>query len=196
MLRMTWTKPRFSPGKAPSWKRIARLWASCRSATRPTNNSSCIGCAALSDGSPGRPTGAPQRSEVLVEARREQLAWDQEEVEGLTCATTDIRDGSGWSPRRSHWQRPRPLYLGALHSAPSPGRSADIPAPRVQPGPPRQRGSAASLTTAVRTSRGGMGWCRRSIRLAQLEQCFWKRHFCSMTCTHRRECYHYIFGFG
>lgn len=31
---------------------------------------------------------------------------------------------------------------------------------------------------------------------AQLEQCFWKRHFCSMTCTHRRECYHYIFGFG
>lgn len=30
----------------------------------------------------------------------------------------------------------------------------------------------------------------------QLEQCFWKRHFCSMTCTHRRECYHYIFGFG
>ena len=34
------------------------------------------------------------------------------------------------------------------------------------------------------------------IRQAQLEQCFWKRHFCSMTCTHRRECYHYIFGFG
>lgn len=32
--------------------------------------------------------------------------------------------------------------------------------------------------------------------MAQLEQCFWKRHFCSMTCTHRRECYHYIFGFG
>jgi hypothetical protein len=32
--------------------------------------------------------------------------------------------------------------------------------------------------------------------IAQLEQCFWKRHFCSMTCTHRRECYHYIFGFG
>ena len=34
------------------------------------------------------------------------------------------------------------------------------------------------------------------VALAQLEQCFWKRHFCSMTCTHRRECYHYIFGFG
>jgi len=34
------------------------------------------------------------------------------------------------------------------------------------------------------------------LSLAQLEQCFWKRHFCSMTCTHRRECYHYIFGFG
>ncbi|RYM07352.1 hybrid sensor histidine kinase/response regulator [Sphingobium cupriresistens] len=34
------------------------------------------------------------------------------------------------------------------------------------------------------------------IILTQLEQCFWKRHFCSMTCTHRRECYHYIFGFG
>jgi 3'-phosphoadenosine 5'-phosphosulfate sulfotransferase (PAPS reductase)/FAD synthetase len=37
---------------------------------------------------------------------------------------------------------------------------------------------------------------RHSCSLAQLEQCFWKRHFCSMTCTHRRECYHYIFGFG
>ena len=32
--------------------------------------------------------------------------------------------------------------------------------------------------------------------LAQLEQCFWERHFCSMTCTHQRECYHYIFGVG
>lgn len=36
----------------------------------------------------------------------------------------------------------------------------------------------------------------KRVTMTQLEQCFWKRHFCSMTCTHRRECYHYIFGFG
>lgn len=34
------------------------------------------------------------------------------------------------------------------------------------------------------------------VSFAQLEQCFWERHFCSMTCTHQRECYHYIFGVG
>ena len=39
-------------------------------------------------------------------------------------------------------------------------------------------------------------WADKARSEAQLEQCFWKRHFCSMTCTHRRECYHYIFGFG
>ncbi|GAB7550874.1 hypothetical protein NRB_03690 [Novosphingobium sp. 11B] len=32
--------------------------------------------------------------------------------------------------------------------------------------------------------------------LAQLEQCFRKRHFYSMICARRRRCYHYIFGIG
>ena len=66
----------------------------------------------------------------------------------------------------------------------------------------------ARYYTAARDSAGAPleGRCRYRITgaalpaawwsLTQLEQCFWKRHFCSMTCTHRRECYHYIFGFG
>ena len=69
-------------------------------------------------------------------------------MEGMTCVATDIRYGSGLVVAAISLARVQaPVHLGALLSAPSPGRVAYMPAARVQSGHPWQGGKAADLTT-------------------------------------------------